>query len=43
MLTTVFLLIGCAIIAVAAVPLALKLVPPNPLYGFRTERALENF
>src|SRR5258705_269667 len=30
MLTTVFLLIACALIAVAAVPLLLKLVPPHP-------------
>ena len=42
MFTTVFLLIACALIAVAAVPLLLKLIPPNPIYGFRTERALED-
>jgi len=42
MLTTVFLLIACALIAIAAVPLMLKLVPPNPIYGYRTERALED-
>lgn len=42
MFTTVFLLIACALIAAAAVPLLLKLIPPNPIYGFRTERALED-
>jgi uncharacterized membrane protein len=40
MLTTVVLLIVCALIAAAAVPLMLKLVPPNPVYGVRTEKAL---
>ena len=38
MLTTVLLLILCALVAVAAVPLMLKLIPPNPIYGVRTER-----
>jgi uncharacterized membrane protein len=42
MFTTVFLLIACALIAVAAVPLMLKLIPPNPIYGFRTPRALDD-
>jgi uncharacterized membrane protein len=39
MLTTVLLLLMCAIIAVAAVPLILKLIPPNDIYGLRTARA----
>jgi uncharacterized membrane protein len=40
MLTTVMLLVICALIAVAAVPLILKLIPPNEIFGVRTERAL---
>ena len=42
MFITVFLLIGCALVAIASVPLVLRLVPPNPIYGFRTERALDD-
>jgi uncharacterized membrane protein len=42
MLTTVSLLIACALIAAASVPLMLKFVPPNPIYGVRTEKALES-
>ncbi len=38
MFTTVLLLILCALVAVAAVPLMLKLIPPNPIYGIRTAR-----
>jgi uncharacterized membrane protein len=38
MMTTVFLLIACALIAAISVPLVLKLIPPNPVYGVRTER-----
>jgi uncharacterized membrane protein len=34
------LLIACAVIAVIAVPLILRRVPPNSLYGFRTPRTL---
>ena len=33
MLMTVFLLIACAVIAAASVPLVLKLIPPNEIYG----------
>jgi uncharacterized membrane protein len=40
MLTTVVLLLACALLAVTGVPLILKLVPPNPVFGVRTERAL---
>jgi uncharacterized membrane protein len=40
MLITVVLLLACALIAVAGVPLIFKLIPPNPIYGVRTERAL---
>ena len=31
-----------AILAVLAVPLALGLVPPNPLYGFRTPKTMSS-
>ena len=31
-----------AIIAVASIPLMLNVVPPNPIYGFRTPRTLAN-
>ena len=35
-------LVPCAIVAVASVPLMFNLVPPNSLYGFRTQQTLEN-
>lgn len=35
-------LVPCGIIAVASVPIMLKLVPPNRLYGFRTRQTLAN-
>jgi uncharacterized membrane protein len=38
MFTTVFLLLVCAIVAAVGVPLILKLVPPNPIYGVRTRK-----
>jgi hypothetical protein len=41
MLATVVLLLLCALTALAGVPLILKLVPPNDVFGVRTERALE--
>jgi len=34
------LLIACSVIAVVAIPLILRRVPPNSLYGFRTPRTL---
>jgi len=34
--------VPCAFIAVASVPLILKIVPPNRLYGFRTPKTLAN-
>jgi uncharacterized membrane protein len=40
MLAQIPLLIACAVIAVIAVPLILRRVPPNSLYGFRTPRTL---
>ena len=41
MLITVLILLACALLAIAGVPLILKLIPPNPYYGVPTERALE--
>ena len=35
-------LIGAGVIAVASIPMALKMVPPNRLYGFRTPSTLSN-
>jgi hypothetical protein len=40
MLVTISLLVACVIVAAAAVPLMLRLIPPNPLYGLRTERTV---
>ena len=42
MLLTVSLLIALVIIAVAAVPLVLRLIPQNPVYGLRTERTMDD-
>jgi len=36
------LFVPCGIIAVASVPLVLKLVPPNGVYGFRTKQTLSS-
>ena len=35
-------LIGAGVIAVVSVPMILKIVPPNHLYGFRTPSTLGN-
>ncbi len=35
-------LVPCAIIAVASIPLMLNVVPPNRIYGFRTQQTLTN-
>jgi membrane-associated PAP2 superfamily phosphatase len=40
MLVTISLLVACVIVAAVAVPLMLRLIPPNPLYGVCTERTL---
>lgn len=40
MLVTISLLVACVIVAAAAVPLMLRLIPQNPIYGIRTERTL---
>lgn len=42
MLSTIILLLICALVAIAAIPLTLRLVPRNPIYGLPTERALAN-
>jgi uncharacterized membrane protein len=42
MFSVVFFLIGYAVIALVAVPLAMRLVPPNPIYGVRTDRTLSD-
>lgn len=34
------LLVPCGIIAVASIPLILNLVPPNGVYGFRTQKTV---
>ena len=39
MLTTIFLLILLAVIGVAAIPLMIGVVPPNPYYGWPTRRS----
>lgn len=40
MLVTISLLVACVIVAAVAVPLMLRLIPQNPVYGVRTERTL---
>lgn len=42
MITIIVLLIAVALIAVAAVPLLLRLIPQNPVYGVPTERTLDD-
>ncbi|HEY3179587.1 MAG TPA: SdpI family protein [Casimicrobiaceae bacterium] len=36
------LLVACVVIAIISIPLILRRVPPNSLYGFRTPRTLAN-
>ena len=36
------LFVACGVMAILSVPLILKLVPPNGLYGIRTARALSD-
>lgn len=40
MLITISLLVACVILAAVAIPLMLRLVPQNRVYGVRTERTL---
>jgi uncharacterized membrane protein len=35
-------LVPVVVVALAAIPLALKLIPPNRVYGLRTKRTLAN-
>jgi uncharacterized membrane protein len=39
-MTSTFFLIPAAIIAVLSIPMILRKVPPNPIYGFRTASTL---
>ena len=38
----IFLLMACAVVFVLCIPLVLRLVPPNRLYGFRTRKTLSS-
>ena len=40
--SSTLLLIGAGVIAVTSIPLILKMVPPNHIYGFRTPSTLSN-
>jgi len=40
MLSTVVLLLLCALTAIVGVPLILRLIPPNEIYGLRTHKTL---
>ena len=42
MLVTIMLLVVTVLIAVVAIPLVLRLVPRNPIYGLPTERTLDD-
>lgn len=42
MITTIVLLIAVALIAAAALPLVLRLVPRNPIFGVPTKRTLDD-
>ena len=42
MYATLLVLIVCVLVAVLGVPLGLKLIPPNPIYGVRTRRTLSD-
>jgi uncharacterized membrane protein len=39
---TLSFLVPCGIIAAASIPLILNAVPPNSVYGFRTQQTLNN-
>jgi uncharacterized membrane protein len=40
--TQIFLLMVCAVVFVLCIPLVLKLIPPNHLYGFRTRKTISS-
>ena len=42
MLSVVFFLILYAVIGLAAIPLAMRLVPPNNYFGLRTPRTMDS-
>jgi len=42
MLINIALIVGCVVVAIIAVPLLLKMIPPNPIYGVRTRRTAES-
>ena len=42
MLSVVFFLIAYAVIGIAALPLAMRLVPPNNYFGLRTPRTMDS-
>ena len=42
MFATLLILITCVLIAVVGIPLGLRLIPPNPVYGVRTDRTLSD-
>jgi uncharacterized membrane protein len=42
MLFTVTLLIVCVLVAAVSIPLMLRLIPPNAVYGVRTRRTMSD-
>ena len=36
------LLLACGFVALVSIPLIMRIVPPNRIYGFRTRRTLAN-
>ena len=42
MLINIALLVGCVVLAIVGIPLLLKIIPPNPIYGFNTRRTRES-
>jgi hypothetical protein len=42
MFLTIVLFIGCALLAFAAVPLIMRIVPPNPFYGINTSNTAKD-
>ena len=42
MISRLFFSIACLVVAVVSVPMVLRKVPPNSIYGFRTKLTLSN-
>ena len=42
MLINIALIVGCVVVAIVALPLLFKIIPPNPVYGVRTRRTRES-